>query len=184
MFLPFVYRIKAALDFSFSNLDYSPYDGMLLTHVTHSQANFLFVCFFCLAPFWFGLKSSPVSFYTCTRSLALSRLLLWFRSISHMVGVCNRGWGREAAAGFSPLLQFMRPYSPHTSSGGANLFTSVETGLQDSLANKQSLAVLKTTLRSVGWIGLGCSCLYVWLVRAISASSWDVRRALRSRLTL
>lgn len=81
MFLPFVYRIKAALDSSFSNLDYSPYDGMLLMHMTHSQANFLFVCFFCWAPFWFGLKSSPVSFYTCTQSLALSRLLLWFAQL-------------------------------------------------------------------------------------------------------
>lgn len=44
MFLPFVYRIKAALDSSFSSLDYSPYDGMLL-HMTHSQAKFLFFLF-------------------------------------------------------------------------------------------------------------------------------------------
>lgn len=103
--------------------------------------------------------------------LGLIQVAALVRSISHMVGVCNRGWGREAAVGFSPLLQFMRPYSPHTSSGGANLSTSVETGLQDSLANKQALAVFKTTLRSVGWIGLRCSCLYVWLGHTISASS-------------
>lgn len=160
MFLPFVYRIKAALDSSFSNLDYSPYDGMSLMHMTHSQANFLFVCFFFLLSTFLVWTEIVTGFllYMHTK-LGLIQVAALVRSISHMVGVCNRGWGREAAVGLSPLLQFMRPYSPHTSSGGANLSTSVETGLQDSLANKQALAVFKTTLRSVGWIGLRCSLL-------------------------
>lgn len=94
MFLPFVYWIKAALDSSFSNLDYSLYDGMLLMHMTHSQANFLFLVF--LRSTFLVWTEIVTSFllYMHTK-LGLIQVAALVRSISHMVFATEGEEGKQ-----------------------------------------------------------------------------------------